>query len=74
MLNTPPATFTLKDAAEYCGISEHLFKQQCPIKPINFTDSAKGKRWRRVGLDAWLNDIDPNNVSSGRRFGEKAGG
>lgn len=71
-----PAALRLDQAAEYCGLSVDTFKEKCPVKPIQFTESTKGNRWLRASLDNWLASLDPNKQSSpsGRRFGERLGG
>jgi|GEM_PF-5451486 len=71
-----PAALRLDQAAEYCGMSPEFFKGVCPVKPIQFTGSARGNRYLRASLDNWLLSLDPNKQSSpsGRRFGEKLGG
>lgn len=70
-----PAALNLTEAAEYAGLSVPTFKQVCPLKPIAFTESARGERYLRARIDEWLASLDPNKTSSvGRRFGEKLGG
>lgn len=55
-----PATLNQKMAAAYCGISVDLFTKLCPLKPIEFTESAWGRRYLRKRLDEWLVSLDPN--------------
>lgn len=73
-----PAAMDQKTAAAYCGIGIELFKLRCPVKPIRFTDSARGERYPRHRLDEWLQAIDPNGSEETaprrRRFGEKLHG
>jgi hypothetical protein len=72
-----PAALRLDQAAEYCGLSVDTFKEKCPVKPIEFTQSSHGRRWLRAKLDAWLDTLDPNTATSPvprRRIGEKIGG
>jgi hypothetical protein len=72
-----PATLRLDQAAAYCSLSADTFKLVCPVKPIEFTQSAKGHRYLRARLDEWLSSIDPNVSGSPvgrRRLGENAGG
>jgi hypothetical protein len=71
-----PATLRLDQAAEYCNLSTETFKKECPIKPIEFTESSRGHRYLKVRLDEWLSSLDPNGStpSAVRRFGEKING
>lgn len=70
-----PAALRLDQAAAYTGLSVDTFKNVCPVKPVSFTESARGQRYLRTNLDAWLASLDPNKqVSSGRRFGERING
>jgi hypothetical protein len=72
-----PAALPLYLAAEYCSLSVDTFKEVCPVKPIEFTQSARGDRYLRTRLDAWLDTIDPNKAASQapkRRIGERIGG
>jgi hypothetical protein len=71
-----PAALRLDQAAKYSGLSPDTFKAVCPVKPIEFTQSTRGKRYLRASLDLWLSSLDPNAQSSpsGRRFGERLGG
>jgi hypothetical protein len=71
-----PASLRLDQAAEYCGLSVDVFKRVCPVKPIGFTESARGNRYLRASLDNWLVGLDKNAQpsSTGRKFGEKLGG
>lgn len=65
-----PAALRLDQAASYCGLSVDTFKDVCPVKPIEFTQSARGHRYLRARLDAWLDMLDPNREVSrepGRR-------
>jgi hypothetical protein len=75
--NRWPATLPLNEAAEYCGLSVQTFKEVCPVKPISFTQSTRGDRYRRASLDDWLASIDPNKqaLSPDRMsWGERLGG
>ncbi len=72
-----PAALRLDQAAEYCGLSVDTFKEVCPIKPIEFTQSTRGNRYLRARLDTWLSSLDPNAQTSPapkRRIGERIGG
>jgi hypothetical protein len=72
-----PAALRLDQAAEYCGLSVDTFKEVCPIKPIEFTQSTRGNRYLRTRLDDWLSSLDPNAQTSPRpkrRIGEQIGG
>lgn len=71
-----PAALRLDQAAEYTGLCVETFKAKCPVKPIEFTESTRGRRYLRASLDAWLASLDPNAQSSptSRRFGEKLNG
>jgi hypothetical protein len=72
-----PASLRLDQAAAYCGLSVDTFKDKCPVKPIELTDSSKGHRWLRVRLDEWLLSIDPNVPQSPvarRRIGDRTHG
>ena len=51
-------------AAAYCGLTYETFTQHCPVKPIEFTASAKGRRYLRHRLDEWLLSLDPNNPAT----------
>jgi len=73
-----PAALRLDQAAEYSGLCVETFKTVCPVKPISFTQSTRGDRYRRVSLDDWLASLDPNKqalspdrVSWGDRLGGK---
>jgi hypothetical protein len=72
-----PAALRLDQAAEYSGLCVETFKTVCPVKPISFTQSTRGDRYRRASLDNWLADIDPNKQASRPRttsWGERLGG
>ena len=73
-----PAALPLHMAAEYCSLSVDTFKEVCPVKPVQFTQSTRGDRYLRTRLDAWLESVDPNgsNYSPAprRRIGERIGG
>ena len=72
-----PAALRLDQAAEYCGLSVDTFKEVCPVKPIEFTQSTRGNRYLRQRLDSWLSSLDPNAQTSSapkRRIGERIGG
>lgn len=72
-----PAALRLDQAAAYCGLSAEMFKEKCPVKPINFTESTRGNRWLRSSLDNWLASLEPKGQPSptGRRpWGERLGG
>jgi hypothetical protein len=71
-----PAALRLDQAAAYCGLSATTFAAICPVKPIEFTRSARGRRWLRVRLDAWLAPLDTNDPETGsvrRTFGDRIG-
>jgi hypothetical protein len=72
-----PAALRLDQAAEYCGLCVDTFKEVCPVKPIEFTQSNRGHRYLRVSLDNWLVSLDQNGTSSAptrRRIGERTSG
>lgn len=71
-----PAALRLDQAAEYTGLCVGTFKDVCPIKPIQFTQSTRGKRYLRASLDNWLASLDPNGATSpsSYKFGEKLNG
>lgn len=72
-----PAALRLDQAAEYCGLSVDTFKEVCPVRPIEFTQSTRGNRYLRQRLDGWLSSLDPNAQTSStpkRRIGERIGG
>jgi hypothetical protein len=71
-----PATLRLDQAADYSGLSVDTFKEKCPVKPIEFTESSRGHRYLKAKLDEWLSSLDPNGStpSAVRRFGEKING
>jgi hypothetical protein len=70
-----PATLRLDQAALYSGLSVDTFKEKCPVKPIEFTESARGHRYLRVRLDEWLLSLDPNTSTPAvRQFGEATHG
>lgn len=72
-----PAAMDLKTAAAYCGCCPETFKKVCPVKPLRYTDSARGERYLRQRLDDWLLSIDPNNQNATptrRRFGDRING
>lgn len=70
-----PGAMRLDQAAAYSGLSVETFKAVCPVKPISFTQSTRGNRYRRASLDAWLSTLDPNGAASPvRRFGDKING
>ncbi|MGY4355526.1 hypothetical protein ACVWZR_004572 [Bradyrhizobium sp. i1.3.1] len=72
-----PAALRLDQAASYCGLSVGTFKEICPVKPIEFTQSARGNRYLRARLDAWLASLDTNDPETGsvrrRVFGDMLG-
>ncbi|MCK1618052.1 hypothetical protein IVA96_15645 [Bradyrhizobium sp. 159] len=71
-----PAALRLDQAASYCGLSVDTFKNVCPVKPIELTQSTRGRRYLRVRLDAWLASLDKNDPETGsvrRRFGDMLG-
>lgn len=72
-----PAALRLDQAAAYCGLSVPTFAAVCPVKPIEFTQSNRGRRWLRARLDAWLETLDPNDPQTGsvrrRVFGDMLG-
>lgn len=43
-----PAALRLGQAASYFGLSVHMLKAVCPIKPIEFTQSSGGNRYLRA--------------------------
>lgn len=59
-----PAALRLDQSAAYVGLSVDTFKEVCPIKPIQFTPSARGARYLRASLDAWLASLDPNSAAA----------
>lgn len=69
-----PAALPQNLAAAYCGMSVDTFKELCPVQPIAFTDSSKGRRWLKIRLDEWLAKKDPNRQMQRRRFGESFDG
>lgn len=71
-----PAALRLDQAAEYSGLCVDVFKRICPVKPIELTESTRGRRYLRASLDLWLSSLDPNEQSSRtrRRFGERLNG
>ena len=42
-----PAAMNRKMAAAYCGICVDTFDTVCPVKPLRYTDSARGERYLR---------------------------
>jgi hypothetical protein len=73
-----PAALRQDQAAAYCGLSVDTFKSICPVRPIEFTPSARGQRYLRERLDAWLSNLDPNREASQeiprRKIGDMIGG
>lgn len=67
-----PAALRLHEAAEYSGLSVDTFKEVCPVKPIEFTESTRGDRYLRASLDAWLSSLEVTRPSQPvrRRLGE----
>jgi hypothetical protein len=67
-----PAALRLDQAAAYSGLCVETFKAKCPVKPINFTESTRGRRYLRASLDAWLSSLDPNAQPSptAKTFGD----
>ncbi|MBB3465271.1 hypothetical protein [Rhizobium sp. BK377] len=61
-----PAALNKGTAAAYCGMSYDFFSRFCPVKPIAFTDSARGQRYLRQRLDEWLFALDPNEPIDAR--------
>lgn len=59
-----PAALNKQMAAVYCGLTYETFTKHCPVKPIEFTGSARGRRYLRHRLDEWLLAIDPNGPTS----------
>lgn len=68
-----PAAMDLKTAAAYCGLCADTFKKVCPVKPLQFTQSARGERYLRSSIDDWLAMLDPNkhNAAPKRKFGDR---
>jgi hypothetical protein len=42
------------------NIAGYLPTSSCPVKPIAFTESNRGRRYLRTKLDEWLAGLDPN--------------
>jgi hypothetical protein len=64
-----PAALPLYMAAEYCSLSVDTFKEVCPVKPVQFTQSTRGDRYLRTRLDAWLDTLDHRGAT--RAFATK---
>jgi hypothetical protein len=71
-----PAAMNRKMAAAYCGICVDTFDVVCPVKPLRYTDSARGERYLRQRLDEWMLSLDPNKQDSvpRRKFGDRLNG
>jgi hypothetical protein len=72
-----PAALRLDQAAADVGLSVDTFKEVCPVKPVEFTLSTRGRRYLRASLDNWLAGLDQNGTNSPparRRIGERIGG
>jgi hypothetical protein len=65
-----PASLRLDQAAEYCSLSVDTFKKVCPLKPIGFTESARGNRYLRASLDNWLVGLDKNSQPEAKELRE----
>jgi hypothetical protein len=66
-----PAAMNMKMAAAYCGLSTDTFKELCPVRPLQYTQSTWGHRYLRQRLDEWMLSIDPNvKQSSVVKFGD----
>ena len=61
-----PAAMDLKTAAAYCGVCADTFKKVCPVKPLQFTQSARGERYLRSSIDDWLAMLDPNKQNAAK--------
>ncbi|MBB2709636.1 UNVERIFIED_ORG: hypothetical protein GGE53_001248 [Rhizobium etli] len=64
-----PAVLNMEMAALYCGISNELFSQLCPVKPISFPEPVGGQRYLRLRLDQWLLSLDPNELINAHSAG-----
>lgn len=66
-----PAALNQKMAAAYCGLSVDLFKELCPVRPVQYTKSAWGERYLRWRLDEWMVTLDPNERQTPKlKFGD----
>lgn len=51
------AALRLGQAASYCGLSVHMLKAVCSIKPIEFTQSSRGNRCLRARAKPCLTEV-----------------
>lgn len=52
-----PAALRLGQAASDGGLSVHMLKAVCPIKPIEFTKSSRGNRYLRARPKPCLTEV-----------------
>jgi predicted DNA-binding transcriptional regulator AlpA len=52
---------TLKQAADYCGMSPPIFRRLCPVRPIRFSERLI--RYDLVDIDRWIDDMHPKTVN-----------
>lgn len=69
-LRTPPDRFAMRkivprlltqtQAASYCGVSVNVFKQACPVPPVNLCERIP--RYDRLALDRWIDSLDNSQI------------
>jgi hypothetical protein len=66
---TWPAAMTQKQAASYCGISVRLFRDTCPVRPVEMPGTGERPvlRYLRVHLDAWLASLGSTKARKRRK-------
>lgn len=47
----------LKDAAAYCTLGVDTFKRACPVQPVRLRPGARGLRYDKHKLDAWIDTL-----------------
>jgi hypothetical protein len=56
-----PRLLTQTQAATYCGVCVSVFKQACPVLPVNLCERIP--RYDRVALDRWIDSMDNSHTS-----------
>ncbi|MCK5932913.1 MAG: hypothetical protein KAG89_12165 [Fulvimarina manganoxydans] len=51
----PRRMLTVSEAANYCGRSLKVFKAECPVAPIAFSNG--DQRFDMVDLDKWIDGL-----------------
>jgi hypothetical protein len=52
---------TLREAADYCGLTSKRFQSECPVAPLRLAEGVTSYDMR--DLDGWLDGIKGSQVS-----------